>query len=67
MIPIEALVEDVLHTIPEGLPLAVVMDALNFVLAATIIHAGNGDIAQEELILQVCQRDLATKVNGAVN
>lgn len=64
MTTIALLTEDLLDAIPEGARFSDVMEALNFVHAAMILQASEGDIAQETRLLQVIQSDLGEKVHG---
>lgn len=58
------LTEDLLDAIPNGIPLSVVLESLNAILAAVILHASDGDLFEEQKLIDVVGSDLLVKIRG---
>lgn len=64
MTPVAVLTEDILEVIPNGIPLSIVMESLNAILAAVILHASDGDLFEEQKLIDVVGSDLLVKIRG---
>ena len=64
MSTVAALTEELLDVIPNGVPLSVVMESLNAILAAVILHASEGDLFEEQKLIDVVGSDLLVKIRG---
>lgn len=66
MINVATVTENILDAIPNGIPLNIVLESLNSVLAAVILHASEGDLFEEQKLIDVVGSDLLVKIRGEV-